>query len=132
MFFKENPGKVFEKEEKKQDTDAQVQKEIEEKRPQGPKPKKKTPTVLEMYVVGRHTQPNNKLRFKFKLMENPELKDMIINIDEEEIAQGEGSSSARNRRSSDKPRARVSKVRGMRVSKAEGLKMLVVVLNTLQ
>ena len=84
-----------------------------------------------MYDVGPHTRPSNKLRFKFKLMENPRLKDMIINIDEEEIAQG-GSSSARKRKSSNKPKARVSKVRGMRVSKAEGLKMLDIVLNTLQ
>ena len=64
-------------------------------------------------------------------MEKPELKDMIINIDEEEIAQGEGRSSARKRKPSKKPKGRVSKVRGMRVSRAEGLKMLVVVLNTL-
>ena len=108
-----------------------MQEETEEKRSQGPEPKKKTPTVLEMYVVGPHTQPSNKLRFKFKLMENPELKDMIINIDEEEIARG-GSSSARKGKSVDKPKVRVSKVKGMRVSKAEGLKMLVGVLNTLQ
>ena len=51
--------------------DTQMQKEIEEQKPQGPKPKKKTPTVLEMYVVGPHTRPINKLRFKFKVMENP-------------------------------------------------------------
>ena len=65
-------------------------------------------------------------------MENPELKDMIINIDEEEIDQGEGKSSASNRRSSARPRMRVSKVKGMRVSKAEGLKMLAIILDTLQ
>ena len=64
-------------------------------------------------------------------MENPGLKDMIINIDEEEIARG-GSSSARKGKSVDKPKARVFKVKGMRVSKAEGLKMLATVLNTLQ
>ena len=108
-----------------------MQEETEEKKSQGTEPKKKTPTVLEMYVVGPHTRPINKLRFKFKLMENPELKDIIINIDEEEVAQGEGNSSASNRRSSARPGARISKVRGMRVSKAEGLKMLADVLNTL-
>ena len=63
-------------------------------------------------------------------MENPGLKDMIINIDEEEIAQG-GSSSTKKGKSVDKPKERVSKVKGMRVSKAEGLKMLAIVLNTL-
>jgi hypothetical protein len=130
MFFREKPDSVFKKEEMKQDTDTQMQKEIEEQKPQGPKPKKKTPTVLEMYAIGPHTRPSNKLRFKFKLMENPGLKDMIINIDEEEIARG-GSSSARKGKSVDKPKARVSKVKGMRVSKAEGLKMLAAVLNTL-
>ena len=110
-----------------------MQEETKEKKFQGPEPKeKKTPTVLEMYVVGPHTRPSNKLRFKFKLMENPKLKDLIINIDEEEIAQGEGNLSASNRRSSARPRARVSKVKGMRVSKAEGLKMLAAVLDTLQ
>ena len=60
--------------------------ETKEKKSQGPKPKNKTPTFLEMYVAGPHTRPSNKLIFKFKLIENPELKDMIINIDEEEIA----------------------------------------------
>ena len=84
-----------------------------------------------MYAVGPHTRPNNKLRFKFKLMENPGLKDMIINIDEEEIARGERS-SAQKGKSVDRPKERVSKVKGMRVSKAEGLKMLEAVLNTLQ
>ena len=77
---------VVKKEKMKQEADTQMQKEIEEQKPQGSKPKKKTPTVLEMYAIGPHTRPNNKLRFKFKLMENPVLKDMIINIDEEEIA----------------------------------------------
>ena len=115
----------------KQEVDRQMQKEIKEQKPQGPKPKKKTPIVLEMYAVGPHTRPNNKLRFKFKLMENPRLKDMIINIDEEEIARG-GSSSAKKGKSVNRPKARASKVKGMRVSKAEGLKMLAVVLNTLQ
>ena len=131
MFFKEKLDRVFKKEEMKQDVDTQMQKEIEEQKPQGPKPKKKTLIVLQMYVVGPHTPPSNKLRFKFKLMENPGLKDMIINIDEEEIARG-GSSYARKGKLVDKPKVRVSKVKGMRVSKAEGLKMLVVVLNTLQ
>lgn len=131
VFFKEKPDKVFKKEENEQDTDTQMQMEIKEQKPQGPKPKKKTPTVLEMYAIGPHTRPNNKLRFKFKLMENLELKDMIINIDEEEIARG-GSSSARKGKSVDKPKVRVSKVKEMRVSKAEGLKMSAVVLNTLQ
>ena len=83
-----------------------------------------------MYAVGPHTRPNNKLRFKFKLTENPGLKDMIINIDEEEIARG-GSSSAKKGKAVDNPKARVSKIKGMRVSKAKGLKMLAAVLNTL-
>ena len=83
-----------------------------------------------MYVVRPHTRPSNKLRFKFKLMENPRLKGMIINIDEDEIARG--SSSTKKGKSIDKPKARVSKVKGMRVSKVEGLKMLAIILNTLQ
>ena len=29
-----------------------------------------------------HTRPNNKLRLKYKLIANPELKDLIINVDE--------------------------------------------------
>ena len=55
MFFKEKPDSIFKKEEMKQDADRQMQKEIEEQKPQRPKTKKKTPTVLEMYVVGPHT-----------------------------------------------------------------------------
>ena len=77
--------------------------------------------MLELYATGPHTKPSNKLRFKFKLMENPELKDMIINIDEETL----------DKKASTKLKMRVSKVHGMRVSKAEGLKMLAVVLDNL-
>lgn len=84
-----------------------------------------------MYAIGPHTRPSNKLRFKFKLMENPELKDMAINIDEEPLEKKEGKRSANSKRTSAKPKMRVSKVHGMRVSKDEGLKMLVVVLNNL-
>ena len=64
-------------------------------------------------------------------MENPGLKDMVINIDEEEIARG-GSLFAQKGKSVDRPKARVSKVKGMKVSNVEGLKMLAAVLNTLQ
>ena len=87
--------------------------------------------MLELYATGPHTRPSNKLRFKFKLMENPELKDMIINIDEEPLDKKEGKQPANSKKASTKPKMRVSKVHGMRVSKAEGLKMLVVVLDNL-
>ena len=84
-----------------------------------------------MYATGHHTRPSNKLRFKFKLMENPKLKDMVINIDEEPLDKKEGKQSANSKKASTKPKMRVSKVHGMYVSKAEGLKMLATVLNNL-
>ena len=64
-------------------------------------------------------------------MENPELKDMIINIDEEPLDKKEGKQCANSKRASTKPKMRVLKVHGMRVSKAEGLKMLAAVLDNL-
>ena len=33
--------------------------------------KKHVPTILQLYAMEPHTRPNNKLQFKFKLMENP-------------------------------------------------------------
>ena len=93
--------------------------------------RKFVPILLEMYATGTHTRSSNKLRFKFKLMENLELKDMVINIDEEPLEKEEGKRSTNSKRTSTKPKMRVSKVHGMHVSKVEGLKMLVVVLNNL-
>jgi hypothetical protein len=68
-----------------------VREAVKEEKPKEPERKRKSvPTVLEMYATGPHTRPSNKLRFKFKLMENLELKDMIINIDEEPLDNKEG------------------------------------------
>ena len=65
---------------------AKVQEVIKEKKTKEPEHKTKpTPTVIELYATGPHTRPSNKLRFRFKLMENLELKDMIINVDEEPL-----------------------------------------------
>ena len=64
-------------------------------------------------------------------MENLELKDMIINVDEESLDKNEGKQPTNSKRASTKPKMRVSKVHGLCVSKAEGLKMLIAVLDTL-
>ena len=64
-------------------------------------------------------------------MENPELKDMIINVDEVLLDKKEGKKPANSKKASTKPKMRVSKVHGLRVSKVEGLKMLATVLDTL-
>ena len=70
---------------------APVREATKEEKPKEPERKKKhVPTVLELYATGPHTRPSNKLRFKFKLMKNLELKDMIINIDEEPLDKKEG------------------------------------------
>ena len=84
-----------------------------------------------MYATGPHTRLSNKLRFKFKLMENPKLKDVVINIDEEPLDKKEGKQFANSKKASTKPKMRVSKVHGMRISKDEGLKMLAAILNNL-
>lgn len=34
------------------------------------------------YTQRSHTKPSNKLRLKYKLIENPKLRDLIINVDE--------------------------------------------------
>ena len=64
-------------------------------------------------------------------MEKLELKDMIINIDEETLDKKEAKQPANSKKASTKPKMRVLKVHGMRVSKAEGLKMLATVLDNL-
>ena len=111
---------------------APVREATKEEKPKEPEQKTKlVPIVLELYATGPHTRPSNKLRFKFKLMENPKLKDMNINIDEEPLDKKEGKQSANSKKASTKPKMRVSKVHGMRVSKDQGLKMLVAVLDNL-
>ena len=110
----------------------EAQEMIKEKKTKEPEPKMKpTPTVLELSATGPHTRLSKMLRLKFKLMGNPELKDIIINVDEEMIDKKEGKQSANSKKESTKRKMRVSKVDGLRVSKVEGLKMLAVVLDTL-
>ena len=84
-----------------------------------------------MYATGPHKRSSNKLRFKFKLMENLELKDMVRNIDEDLLEKEEGKRSTNSKRTSTKLKVLVSKVNGLLVSKFEGLKMLAAVLNNL-
>ena len=92
---------------------------------------KQTPTVMEPYAIGPHTRSSTKLRLRFKIMENPQLKDMIINVDEEQIVKEKGKQPGKTKKSSTKLGMRVSKVDGLRVSKSDGLKMLATILDTL-
>ena len=47
------------------------------------------PPIFGLYAIGHHTRPKNKLRWRFKLMENPQLKDLVINVDEDSSPKGE-------------------------------------------
>ena len=81
---------------------------IKEKKTEEPEPKKKhTSKVLELYATWPHTRSSNKLRLKFKLMENLELKDMIINVDEELIDKKEWKQLANSKKTSTKPKMRI-------------------------
>jgi hypothetical protein len=89
------PCKKKEEANNKQVPSTSVRETVTEEKPKEPEGKMNhVPTVLEMYAMGPHTRPSNKLRFKFKLMENPKLKDMVINIDEEPMEKKEGKQSA--------------------------------------
>lgn len=126
------PCKIKEEVDNQQVPSTSVRETVKEEKPKELEGKRKlVPTVLEMYAMGPHTRPSNKLRFKFKLMENPELKDTVISIDEEPLDKKEGKQSANSKKASTKPKMRVSKVHGMRVLKVEGLKMLVAILDNL-
>ena len=69
-----------------------------------------------------HTVPENKLRYKLKLMENPWLKDHIINVDESPPEQ-EGKKLVR--------KDRVKVVKHMREKKMDMLELLSVSLDSL-
>ena len=63
-------------------------------------------------------------------MENPQLKDMIINVDEEQIDKEKGKCPNKTKKAFTKPGMQVSKVDGLRVPKADGLKMLPTIMDT--
>ena len=74
------------------------------------------------YVRTPHTRPKIKLRYNFKLMENPWLKDHIINVDESP-QEKKGKKPAR--------KDRVKLVKHMREKKMDGLELLLAALDSL-
>ena len=69
-----------------------------------------------------HTRPKNKLRYKFKLMENPWLKDHIINVDE---SPPEKKAKKPARKDKEKP------MKQMKTKKMDGLELLSTSLDSL-
>ena len=70
------------------------------------------------------TRPKNKLRLNSKLRDNPRLRDLIINIDDNPI---EEQPSKLKKKKAKKPK----KVSKAKVDKEQGLKLLAEVLDTL-
>jgi len=82
--------------------------------------KDKEPPVY--YVRTPHTRPKNKLRYNFKLMGNPWLKDHIINVDE----------SPPEKKGKKPARKDVAKpLKHMRTKKMDGLELLSAALDSL-
>ena len=75
------------------------------------------------YIRIPHTHPKNKLCYKFKLMENPWLKDHIINVDESPPKQ-KGKKPAR--------KDRVNSIKHMKAKKMDGLQLLSAALDSLK
>ena len=58
-----------------------------------------------------HTYPKSKLRFNAKLIDNPKLKDLVINVDEPSPAKEKKKTVSRNRvKSKRKEKARVKEM----------------------
>ena len=85
--------------------------------------RKKDNGPIVYYVRTPHTHPKNKICYNFKLMENPWLRDHIINVDESPLEQ-KGKKPARKDRA--KP------VKHMRTKKMDGLELLSDVLDSLK
>lgn len=96
------------------------QKEVSSSRRQVRK-KDKEPLVYNVRTP--HTHPKNKLRYNFKLMDNPWLKDHIINVDESP-PEKKGKKPARKYRA--KP------MKHMREKKMDGLELLSAALDLLK
>ena len=73
-------------------------------------------------VMTRHTRPKNKLCYNFKWMDNPLLKDHIINVDESP-PEKKGNKPVR------KNRAKL--VKQMKTKKMDGLELLLTSLDLL-
>ena len=62
------------------------------------KPAKKKEEDLPIYYARTpHTRPKNKLRLNSKLMNNPKLKDLVINVDESSPAKEHKKTVRKNR-----------------------------------
>ena len=58
--------------------------------------KKKEEDLLVYYARTPHTHPKNKLRLNSKLIDNPKLKDLVINVDESSPAKEQKKTVKKN------------------------------------
>ena len=74
-------------------------------------PSKKRKNIPIYYPRTPHTYPKNKLRLNAKLIDNPKLKDLVINVDESSPAKEKKKTVSRSRvKPKSKENARVKKV----------------------
>ena len=64
-----------------------------------------SPPISDIYAVGRHTKPKNKLRWIFKLMENPRLNDLVINVDEYSPPKGKEKVQTKPKKATARPKS---------------------------
>lgn len=76
------------------------------------------------YMSRPHTRPKNKMRLKYKLIANPELKDLIINEDE-------GPKNKAKEKKAQKRRQPERKKPNKKVDKAKALRLLSSILDSL-
>jgi hypothetical protein len=84
--------------------------------------RKKDKESLVYYIRTPHTHHENKLHYKFKLMDNPRLKDDIINVDE-------SPPEKKEKKSVRKSRAKFMKQ--VKTKKMDGLELLSAALDSL-
>ena len=82
--------------------------------------KDKEPPIY--YARTPHTRPKNKLRYKFKLMDNPQWKEHIINVDE---------SPPENKEKKLVRKSRAKPMKQMKTKKMDGFELLLVALDSL-
>lgn len=76
--------------------------------------KKKGEDLPIYYARTPHTRPKNKLRLNSKLIDNPKLKDLVINVDEPSPAKEQKKTVSKNiAKSLKKGKARVKEVDGL-------------------
>ena len=87
--------------------------------------KRKEKDLLVYYARTPHTRPKNKLHLNSKLIDNPKLKDLIINVKDSPPAKEE-------KKTVKKIRAKSMKQKKVKAKEMDGLALLLVALDSLK